>query len=299
MAPWFAPRSRWSAWVATRSSSSVSRCRSAATEARLCRPVRSGSSTRVVGPRARRGRRGTARPGPRPGAPLVRRIPLPYREFWHRPPTLLVRECGYSGQLWRSISKVFWCPLLDHPDSRRGFRDSPAPPGRQPQPRAVPLPVTAPFKPMTTRSPETVSTPALWRSLLDHRRGGAPPRPPPSASQPDEPDRAQPAAPRSSASTLGNWRPSMEAITSSCPRTCSARAGRRWSGPRRRPWSGSHGVLGEHVAQEVHPTDAARGVTLGDPDVVVSRRWRASSTTAMALPGGRRWIGRRCSNRRA
>ena len=34
-APWLAPRSRWSAWWATRSSSSVSRCRNAVTEARV------------------------------------------------------------------------------------------------------------------------------------------------------------------------------------------------------------------------------------------------------------------------
>ena len=45
----------------------------------------------------------------------------------------------------------------------------PAPPGSRPQPRAVPLPVAAPFNPTTTRSRETVSTPARWRSLLDHR----------------------------------------------------------------------------------------------------------------------------------
>ena len=35
VAPWFAPRSRRSAWLATRSSSSASRCRNAATEARV------------------------------------------------------------------------------------------------------------------------------------------------------------------------------------------------------------------------------------------------------------------------
>jgi dihydrofolate reductase len=85
---------------------------------------------------------------------------------------------GYSGRLWRSISKSFWSPgcggfetalarLLNH--RHRATRE-------QPQPRAVPLPVAAPFNPMTTRSREEVSTPARWRSLLDHRSRARPDR---------------------------------------------------------------------------------------------------------------------------
>ena len=70
-----------------------------------------------------------------------RRMPLSYREFWHRPPTVPDRECGISGQLWRSISKV------------SGALNG------------------------------VVSTLARWRSLLDHRRAGAPPQPAPGLSR--------------------------------------------------------------------------------------------------------------------
>ncbi len=82
---------------------------------------------------------------------------------------------AWKGVFRAAVEKYFrkfsWCPrgggfetaLARLPNHRR------RPPGKQPQPCAVPVSVAAAFDPMTTRSREEVSTPARWRSLLDHR----------------------------------------------------------------------------------------------------------------------------------
>src|SRR6476661_6261217 len=45
-------------------------------------------------------------------------MPLPYREFWHRPPTVRDRECGIPDSCGEVFSKVFWSPQQCGLDTR-------------------------------------------------------------------------------------------------------------------------------------------------------------------------------------
>ena len=107
-----APRSRRSAWWAWRSSSSVIWCRSAAPRRRCqvesrCRLGDQGPRVPEVGRRrAAVGRRRRSVAGDRVLL-RCRRMPLSYREFWHRPPTIPGPEPASvpgCGQLLQTVS---------------------------------------------------------------------------------------------------------------------------------------------------------------------------------------------------
>ena len=111
--------------------------------------------------------------------PRCRRMPLPYREFWHPAPTVPRLEWGIPGgcgeafeSFWSRVVSTARLALRVPRGPARGAPPQPPPCATREQTATpvVPLPVAAPFNPMTTRSREEVSTPARWRSLLDHRR---------------------------------------------------------------------------------------------------------------------------------
>ena len=220
-----APRSRRSAWWAWRSSSSVIWCRSwrrgavrlvSVSAGRRVHSPEVGDVVQLLGDGGDRGRdRVLLR---------CRRMPLSYREFWHRPPTSRAENRLGSG-MW-TASRKSWSPHcrgLDKLDHRRV--------GATPttdQSRAY-VPLSAPYVAVrsvgawhhlnhspartrgatsttrrtsprscavsTTHHPATAapwSRRARWRSLLDHRRAGRGASTPPCPTRSRPPPRAVP-----------------------------------------------------------------------------------------------------------
>ena len=190
-APWLAPRSRRSAWWASPELELGDPVPQRGHEARLSASSVSADRPESAVPELGRGRRGTAATVAVTGCCPVRRMtvaiqgilasttdnPGPGTGLWFRDVDKYFELFLEPSMLWsRQLARLAGELALARPPAaeasgRRLLNHRHAGPGSRPRPRAVPLPVAAPFdhRPPTACA-RVVSTLARWRSLLDHRR---------------------------------------------------------------------------------------------------------------------------------